>query len=500
MRIVRKLLRNSCILVLLLLLSNCQNDTVTETQQEEVLQKQSSFETTIISKKDMEVNAKLSNKMNSVKTILNDQIGKSIYNEMYDFTIYTDAAKLVESTSSNAHSYTFSIGRDNDASNAIENLVFSYNESNDDYKTGLITYDFTATQKQEYMTNGHVSTPYEISFSPLEIDIDEVLNKSVLPCTVTYQEFHNPQNSSNNHLYSSNGHIVNECQNEGENDEPCDTYTEIIIYCPNGGGAASTTHDTSSPDPSNPNTNNNSNTGGGGNTNDGDTTPNDDDNNVDNVVTSLITREESTKQSILDCINGLADFNTVDNTTIDLNLFEQLNLDIHTWITINNYLDENGCNEDAQVEIIEFLENVLVYPYPHCSSFEYAKPPNINIRACAVTNLTETFYAYGELDGEVGTIAATVNYDLVFFVMPTWMTNGQAATSTAVAVNNALNLTKDWFLINSDASESEIITYLDFMLIEQMALFAGTKTDIPPFTIPSPAPYVTSLLSTGNCN
>jgi len=212
-----------------------------------------------------------------------------------------------------------------------------------------------------------------------------------------------------------------------------------------------------------------------------------------------ISREEELKKSILDCINTLS-LNNSDTTTIDPEILEQLNLTLRQWTVINDSLNENGCSEEVQEDVIEFLENVFVYPYPHCSSFEYAKPPNINIRACAVTNLTETFYAYGRLNGQVGTITATVNYSLVFFVMPTWMTNGQAATSTAIAVNNALNLTKNWFLINYEASESEIITYLDFMLIEQMALFAGTKTDFPPFTIPSPAPYVTSLLSTGNCN
>lgn len=173
--------------------------------------------------------------------------------------------------------------------------------------------------------------------------------------------------------------------------------------------------------------------------------------------------------------------------------FEQIN-------QISQYLDQNQCSEQAQEIFVEFLENVSAYPFPHCSSFEYSKPPGVNTRACAVTNLTETFYAYGEQNGQLGTFVVTAHYSIVFFTMPTWMTNGQAATNTAIAVQKAFKMTKDWFYINYDATEAEIQFYLDSSLIQQMALFGGTKTDIPPFNIPSPAPYTTSLFGTGNCN
>lgn len=250
--------------------------------------------------------------------------------------------------------------------------------------------------------------------------------------------------------------------------------------------------------------------GGGGSSSGGSTSNTSDcvpsiDNPCDEAETLVMTpreeeegeEEEILVQQISDCINS-NEFN--DNSTIDEETLEQLDLPLNQWYNVSDFLNENNCSEEAQEDIIEFLESIAGYPYPHCSSFEYAKPPGINIRACAVTNLTETFYAYGEQDGQQGTFTATVNYNLVFFTMPTWMTNGYAATLTADAVNKAFKNTKNWFYVNYDATQEEIITYLDSQLTLQMAIFGGTKTDFPPFTIPSPAPYVTSLFSTGNCN
>ncbi len=237
---------------------------------------------------------------------------------------------------------------------------------------------------------------------------------------------------------------------------------------------------------SNPNSGN-PNTGGGSTSNDD--TPTE-------VATTLVNTDGSSAvpSSVINALGGEGQL-----TSDQIIWINNLNNEVQVQ-ALFDFLNDNQNSIEEIEEIIVFLESVAAYPYPHCSSFEYAKPPNINIRACAVINFTETFFAYGELDGEVGTITATANYDLVFFIMPTWMTNGQAATNTAIAVNNAFNLTKNWFYINYDASEEEIMIYLDSMLIGQMALFGGTKTDIPPFAIPSPAPYVTSLFSTGNCN
>lgn len=84
--------------------------------------------------------------------------------------------------------------------------------------------------------------------------------------------------------------------------------------------------------------------------------------------------------------------------------------------------------------------------------------------------------------------------------MPNWMTNGQAATNTAIAISNAFKSTQNWFGSNPDANEIQIGKFLDASINIQMAIFGGSMTYTEPFKIPSPAPYVTSLISTGNCN
>ncbi|GAB1858670.1 hypothetical protein MHTCC0001_35100 [Flavobacteriaceae bacterium MHTCC 0001] len=114
--------------------------------------------------------------------------------------------------------------------------------------------------------------------------------------------------------------------------------------------------------------------------------------------------------------------------------------------------------------------------------------------------MNNTFYAYGfDENGRQGTFTATVTYDISFFVMPTWMTNGSAATNTAIAVDNAFNIVQAWFEIEPEATESEVSDYLDIVMRQELAKFGGTILGVPPFHIPSPAPYKTSFFTTGNC-
>ncbi len=140
------------------------------------------------------------------------------------------------------------------------------------------------------------------------------------------------------------------------------------------------------------------------------------------------------------------------------------------------------------------------FPYPHCSSFEYYKPPGSLVTACAVTGLNDTFYAEGERNGVQGIFEVPVNYPLIFFTMPSWRTNGSAATYTAVAVNNAFNATQAWFASNPEATADEVGDKLDTNLIFEMGYFSGSMSAIPPFPLSNPAPYQTSLFNTGNCN
>lgn len=152
-----------CIMLVALTLTNCQHDTITETQQEATVQKKFPFTASFISQHEVEVNAKLSNQMRSLATLQSNNIAENVYNELYNFTVNTNVINFVESTASDSHSYTFSINRENNAESILENLVFSYDVLTDDYKASLVTYHFTALQQQEFIISKHVSTPYEIT-------------------------------------------------------------------------------------------------------------------------------------------------------------------------------------------------------------------------------------------------------------------------------------------------------------------------------------------------
>jgi len=344
MKIVRNLMRTLCILVLFLL-TNCQSDTVTEIQQEETLLKESPFKSTLLSAQDIESNNKLSTKMRSLATLQQGSFTESTSSEIYNFTIDATIVKFVENVETNTHSYTFSISRENNTSSVLENVVFSYNETMDDYDASLVTYHFTELQRQEFIATRHVNSSYQITYEPLTVNLSDILGEDSLPCTITYAQYHIPNGSRNSFLYSTNGHIQNDCEHEGANDIPCATYTNIVIYCPpSGSGSSNGTDDNSTNDDSTAST-----TGGGGDASNGDVN-----NDEIVVVTSPISIEESIKQSILECINTLS-FDNSDTTTITPEILEQVNLTLREWTAIINYLDENSCSEVSQ----EFAINVL---------------------------------------------------------------------------------------------------------------------------------------------
>ena len=95
MKTVKNLCRVLCILAVLVSFVNCQNDTVAEIQQEETLQKEFPYKSTLLTKQDIESNSKLSNQMRSLRTLQSSSGAKSTYNDTYDFIIDTDVVKLI---------------------------------------------------------------------------------------------------------------------------------------------------------------------------------------------------------------------------------------------------------------------------------------------------------------------------------------------------------------------------------------------------------------------
>lgn len=135
-----------------------------------------------------------------------------------------------------------------------------------------------------------------------------------------------------------------------------------------------------------------------------------------------------------------------------------------------------------------------------CRSFEFAQPPGALQRGCAVKNFDHTFYTagvrsngspyYGEID---------VNIPIIYFTAPTWMTNGRAANVTAAAVTGAIKAADVYFFENPDASEFTVADVFRDALRDLLVPYGGGfSTTAEPFVIPSPAPYMTSVMGISN--
>jgi hypothetical protein len=140
-------------------------------------------------------------------------------------------------------------------------------------------------------------------------------------------------------------------------------------------------------------------------------------------------------------------------------------------------------------------------PYPHCSSFEYSNNGvNGGIRSAAVADIEHTFWS-----GRVDSNGIAIHYieitePLLYFWMSPSILNGRAATLSAEALNNAISDTEDWFRNNFEANSHELGAVFRQNLTYEMAFIGGGFSTVPYFEIRNPAPYVTSVFSTGNCD
>ncbi|WP_346880772.1 hypothetical protein [uncultured Algibacter sp.] len=172
---------------------------------------------------------------------------------------------------------------------------------------------------------------------------------------------------------------------------------------------------------------------------------------------------------------------------------------ISFWNT-SDKTDEAKAFVKYAIKILEANPNANPFLGADCRSFEYAKPPGALQRGCAVKDFDHTFYTagvrsngnsyYGEID---------VPVNLLYFTMPTWMTNGRAANLTAVAVTGAIKATDVHFFNNPDISKHRLASFFRDQLKTQMASVGGRfSTTIAPFPIRNPAPYITSILGISN--
>jgi hypothetical protein len=221
--------RGIFLIIIFSLFINCQTDDY-EVQKE--LKNQFPYKTTVIKNKDILSNTKLNNQISNFSTL-----------KSYDFTISTDFVKLIENIENNSHSYTFPIKRSQSAENSLENLVFMYDATSDNYSSSIVTYHFSDTQIQEFISTGHIaSSSYDINYTPISIDANEIIEKNSLssPCTTNFTVYHITPDTEETFLHSSTiGNIHNDCQHEDANgNSTCTSYTIITYDCPDGSSSA----------------------------------------------------------------------------------------------------------------------------------------------------------------------------------------------------------------------------------------------------------------------
>lgn len=482
---------------LLFLLVNCQNDTITEMQQEATVQKQFPYTASLLSKQEVEVNSKLSNQMRSLATLQSSNIGESMYSETYNFTVYTDVVNFVESMENNSHSYTFPINRENYTGNELENLVFSYDTLTDDYNTSLVTYHFTSVQYQEFLLTRHVTTPHEITYEPIAVNLADILGETSmpLPCTNTYTVYHiTPGPNSETFLYSTNGNVQNACQHEN-GDDPCDTYTVIEINCSDSGsGSGSGTDDNTSTDPYG-SPNNTPSGGGNGNT--------DNTNDVDLIVTEPILMPS---EVIERCLNVGFD----NPVSIWLN-----SQDKDVIREINSFLTTVGCNEISKQFIIEAIEDIISGDVdnfhefvmenvnPDCESFNFSRVGTTNWQCASVAGVHELFtlFNWDCIGMEWGIFTQPLYFQFPINVSHPLQPAGISQTDAAIRLDEGFRSFDRWYQQNgcNTTPAAMTTTLLDYIKVEFQDA-GGTVTTTPPLGFTgTPTLYQTSWYGYGNC-
>ncbi|PKV48537.1 hypothetical protein ATE84_0537 [Aquimarina sp. MAR_2010_214] len=136
------------------------------------------------------------------------------------------------------------------------------------------------------------------------------------------------------------------------------------------------------------------------------------------------------------------------------------------------------------------------YPFPHCSSFEYAKTGPV--RGAIVNNVHNTFVAETS-DGDVRIIR--VNIIKLYLTASLGHTNGRSATMSASAFYRAEERAKIWFYSNSSASKEMLGETWYGFIQQEMTLIGGTasRNNLNGFTH-SGAEFRWNLIGTGNCD
>lgn len=164
------------------------------------------------------------------------------------------------------------------------------------------------------------------------------------------------------------------------------------------------------------------------------------------------------------------------------------------------YYEEYLYNAIIDLAEDDILDEEFSYPKPHCSSFEYASGLGGSIKGAAVSDIHNFFLAILVTSDGPGLHYIDANLPTMYFTVPSSFLNGVAATESAIALDDAIDVTEDWFLTNPEANPFTLIDVWKNTINSEMNTFGGMASPVPPFDIPNPAPYVISLFTTGNCN
>ncbi|QRM89263.1 hypothetical protein FG167_08465 [Lacinutrix sp. WUR7] len=171
------------------LLTNCEKESVEDLE----YQQKSRFNVKTLNQEQVQPNSSISRKLNELnpkekgKHLTNSQ-AREIYSSEYGFTINTDFVKYIEDTENGNHSYSFTITRDNQTDDKLENLLLHYNLENE-YDAYIIQYGFTANEYislDENSINNYSTLLFPIDFDTSVFNEGE-LAKMVYGCSETWE-------------------------------------------------------------------------------------------------------------------------------------------------------------------------------------------------------------------------------------------------------------------------------------------------------------------------